>query len=73
MSDVIHHMFNDMQHWFKYILLMQKAKRTFIFLCFELQLNSEMPQLVTQPLSNFKISHVDLWNFKQQKKTSWDR
>lgn len=52
---------------------MQQDKRTFIFLCFKLQLNSEMPQLVTQSSSNFKISHVDLWNFKQQKKTSWDR
>lgn len=52
---------------------MQPAKRASIFLRFVLQLNSEMPQLVTQSSSNFKISHVDLWNFKQQKKTSRDR
>lgn len=52
---------------------MQQAKRTFIFLRFKLQLNSEMPQLVTQSSPNSKISRVNLWNFKQQKKTSQDR
>lgn len=32
LSYVIHHIFNDVQHWFKYILLIQQVKKTFFLM-----------------------------------------